>query len=249
MIGDGNKKLDVYINDQTTPPIQYYLMREDKTDITLTSAIVTGDDIINVSSGHGFTATGEFVAVFDNNRFMQCKVKAVNTNAISLQIPATHDFSEASVVVRGSIGMNVNGSITPQEFVFNLRRCIVPVDIDTYIIKIVHATEADDSKFGNITALANGVLFRKQNDLRQNLGNYQANSDFKEFGASVEYTSKAGGGAYGTSIVSDIRNTYGVVIRVRPNDNEILEAIVRDDLSSFSKLRISVLGQYTMGEL
>lgn len=249
MIGDGAKKFDVLINDQVTPPFHYYFMREDKADITLTAPAVLGSDIINVSAGHGFTAGGEFISIFDNNRYMQCKVKAVNTNAVTLDFPVTHAFSINAVVVRGSVDMNIDGSVTPQLFMLRIRESVVPFDIDTFITSMVHAAEGDDSKFGGIAAITNGVHVRKENAMVQNLGNYKKNSDYKSFGSSVEYTSKAGGGAYGTLIKSDLREIYGVVVRVRPAVDEIVKVIIRDNLTGLTSMRVSALGQFTQGEL
>lgn len=45
--------LDVFIQDQDTPPFQYYLMQELKTDILLVTGTAIDDEIIYVNAGHG----------------------------------------------------------------------------------------------------------------------------------------------------------------------------------------------------
>ena len=108
----------------------------------------------------------------------------------------------------------------------NIRESVVPFDIDIFITNMVHAAEADDSKFGGIAAITNGVHVRKEDDMFQNLGNYTKNSDYKS-----------------------LRDFYGVVVRVRPDKQEIIKVIIRDDLSSLTSIRVSALGQFTQGEL
>ena len=66
---------DVSIQDQSSPLFQYYLMREDKDDITLTAPVSTDDDVINVSAGHGFTAaSGEQLVLWENSGYEQASV-------------------------------------------------------------------------------------------------------------------------------------------------------------------------------
>lgn len=240
---------DVWIQDQTTPPFHYYLTREDKADITLTSPATKEDTTVNVSAGHGFTGTGEYIIIQEGDLYFQELVAGVSTNEITLSNPLSASFSTNAVVIRGSIEMNINGSVTPQEFIF-WKRGGIPVDIQRARITIWNAAAAgDDGKFGDLTVLTNGVRIKKVNTIDQGLGNYKANSDFREFGGNVEYTSKAGGGGtYAVDVCMQIKESYGIVIRVEPDNPDKIIATVRDNLSTLNRLRIAILGQYTLGE-
>ena len=258
MIGPGKKEIDVNIQSQTSQLFQYFLMDEQKTDITLTSAISEDDEIINVSPGHGFTAAaGEYIVVRDGDVFTQSKVISVATDAISVEMPIANDIPNTADVIRGNINMNVDGSSTPVDYKYSSNCCgnqnaQIPIDLSTIIITMQHgANVPDDGKFGGIAALTEGMYFRKMNGGRVNLGNYINNQAFKDVGASVEYTDKAPAGTNATNITFAIEDIFGQVIRMDPRLDDFALAKVRDDQSSsagMDKLTISLVGSFTSGE-
>jgi hypothetical protein len=254
MIGPGKKEIDVFVQDQTSPLFQYFLMNEQKVDITLTSDVSIDNTVINVSAGHGFTAApGEYITVFENERFIQAKVKSVAADAVTVYAPLQTAFTAAGAqVIRGNINMNVDGSGTPVEFKLHLRDATVPVDISKIIITMQHgANVPDDGKFGGLAALVNGLFFKKVNDSTFSLGNYIENQDFKDVGGDVNYTDKGQGGTNATDIVFDVKKTFGQVIRIHPSVTDMIVGIVRDAISSvqgMDKLTTSVVGSYTEGE-
>lgn len=258
-IGSGHQKeIDVHIQSQTSQLFQYFLMNEQKMDITLTAPISMDDVIINVSAGHGFiAAAGEYIVIRDGDIFSQAKVISVSTNAITIDMPCAADIPATASVIRGNVNMNVNGSITPIDFKYSSNCCgsqnaIIPIDIGKVVITMQHGTNTpDDGKFGGLSALTNGLFFRKENGIRLNLGNYIYNQSFKDVGATVEYTEKAPAGTKGTNIVFDIERIFGQVIRMNPRLDEFILAKVRDNLSTgagMAKLAVSLIGSFTSGE-
>ena len=244
------REIDVWIQDQTTQPIHYYLMNELKSDITLTAPISKGDSTFSVSSGHGFTAGGEFIAIWEDDRYLQQEVTAVATDDITVGVTAPYPFSTNAIVIRGDIEMNVNGSVTPVNYQF-FKRSGVPVDIQDIHITIWNAAaQGDDSLFGDLAELTNGVYGYKETDtVNGNLGVYKSNSQFREYGAEVTYNDRSGGGGnYGVDVHFDTKVHYGIVIRFDPDNTEKLWMTVRDNLSTLVRFRISVLGQSTLGE-
>lgn len=238
--------LDVFIQDQDTPPFQYYLMQELKTDILLVSGTAVDDEVIYVNAGHGFAA-GSYMSIREGAYQSQVGVSSVAGDNITLASPLSKSYTTDAQVIRGNINMNVSGSYADQIFKLSMWG-ETPVDLQTVIVTMQHSTEADDSKFGGITALTNGLRFAKVNTLHQHLGTYRENQDFVEFGANVVYTDKSGGGNHGTNVNYDIKNIYGIVIRVDPRVNDEIRAIVQDDLNALLRLRVSVMGQLTQGE-
>lgn len=247
----GTGGIDVNIQDQTTPPVQYYLMSEQKTDITLSTAIEKDTITFNVSAGHGFsTASSHYMSIWDNQRYFQSKISAVSTNQISVEIPTASSFTTNATVIRGIIDMNIDASSTAVNFDFCPRNSTIAIDIRKATVTMQHTVAGDDSKFGGITALTSGMYFRQYNGITLNLGNYKNNQNFREHGAVITYTDKAGGGNNATNITFDIVDHYGVVLRVDPRTNDCLRAVIRDDLSTTTliQLRIGVFGQLTQGE-
>ena len=258
MIGPGKKEIDVNIQSQTSQLFQYFLMEEQKIDITLTAAISEDEEVINVSPGHGFTAVaGEYIVVRDGDVFTQKRVIAVNVNAISVDMPIANNIPDTADVIRGNINMNRDGSSTPVDFKYSSNCCgnqdpQIPIDLSTIIITMQHGSNVpDDGKFGGIAALTEGMYFRKMNGGRVNLGNYINNQAFKDVGAEVKYTSKAPAGTNATNITFDIETIFGQVVRMDPRLNDFALAQVRDDQSSsagMDKLTISLVGSFTSGE-
>lgn len=239
-------KIDVFINDQTNPLFQYFLVQELKTDITLTSTVAKDAEIIPVSAGHGFTAvSGEMITIFDNNRYIQSRVVSVSTNDITVETPTAFALTTNAVVIRGNRNINQNASVTPIEFLFQLRNYTIPIDISKIIIIATHAAAGDYSKFTGITKLINGMWFRKENDIDFNLGNYQINEDFRLKGASVDFPDKAPSGTYATEIVFDMVDIFGQVMRFYPAIDDLFKGTSRDDLSSITTMTISLIGSYT----
>ena len=252
------KEIDVHIQSQTSQLFQYYLINEQKTDITLTALVSMDNEIINVSAGHGFTvASGEYIVIRNGDSFVQAKVIGVSINAISIEMPVAVDIPITAGVIRGNINMNVDGSSTPVDFKYTSNCCgsvnaLIPIDIGTVIITMQHgANVPDDGKFGGISALTNGMYFRKENGERVGLGNYISNQSFKDVGAVVEYTQKAPAGTYATNITFDIERIFGQVVRVNPRTDDFIIARVRDDQNSgagMAKMSISLVGSFTSGE-
>lgn len=253
MIGPGKKEIDTNIQSQTLPLFQYFLMNEQKTDITLTAPISVDDEVINVSAGHGFTAAaGEYIVVRIGDLYTQMAVTGVATNAISIEMPVDTAFPVTASVIRGNILLNVNGSVTPVDFKYTFDKnggvdATIPIDLNTVVITMQHSSAADDSLFGGIAAITNGFYFRKINTDKINFGNYKNNEKFRDLGAIVEYTDKAGGGNFSTSIVFDLKKVFTQEARLDPRTADFVLGKVRDNINLL-KFTVSLIGSFTSGE-
>ena len=253
MVGPGKKEIDTNEQSQTLPVFQYFLMNEIKTDITLTAPISVDDNKIDVSAGHGFTAApGEYIVVRSGDLFLQMEVKSVLDDEIMVEMLISVDFPDTSSVIRGNINMNINGSITPVDFKYTCDKnggvnSIIPIDINTVVLTMQHSSAGADDLFGGITALTNGFYFRKVNSSPTNFGNYKNNQKFRDFGAIVEYTDKAGGTNHATSIVFDAKKVFTQEIRLDPRTSDSVLGKVRDNINLL-KFTVSLIGSFTSGE-
>lgn len=251
VINSNGDAVQVDIQSQTNQLFQYLMVNEQKTDITLTSAIAVDDTVINVSAGHGFTATtGEVVTVRAGDIYFQLKVVSVATNAITVEMPIDNAFEVVgTTVIRGSSAFAVDGSVTPVTYKFQMGDAVTPIDISTVIVTMFSgASVPDDGKFGGITALTNGLYIRKIDGSVLNLGNYMNNQEFKDVGGIVEYSEKAPAGTNGTTITIRFEEIFGQVLRFNPRTGDELIAVVRDDLSALASMTVSLIGSYTSGE-
>jgi len=246
-IGANKKgKIDVFVNDQTNPLFQNFLMNELKDDITLTSPALKNAEVVSVSTGHGFTvADGEYITIYENNRWVQSRVVSVDGDDIGLDEPLAFEISTDAIVIRGNNLLNVDGSTDEVEFSFMLRSFTIPIDISKIIILAIHPAEGDYTKFTGITELPNGIWFRKENGVDFNLGNYKNNQDFRLKGATVDFPDKAPAGAFATEIVFDMVDIFGQVMRFYPEDDDTFKGTVRDALQTITSLQVALIGSYT----
>lgn len=243
---DGN--VNVNIQDQTSTPFHRYFMTEDDTTISLVSAVAMDDTSLILSTGHGFTAGGEYVLINYGDYFQQNKVMTVSDDTISIESPVGINLPIIGTqIIRGTIEMNINGSITPDTFYCRIGNNSQPVDIKHLHVFIRDASDGDQAKYGGLTALTNGLFMRMQNFYGQNLGVYKTNSSFIEFGGIPYYDTKAPSGEYSFDFSFDLLETYGVVFRLEANSKYIM-AVVNDNLTGLTYHRITATGQITVGE-
>jgi len=88
--------------------------------------------------------------------------------------------------------------------------------ICTFIPRMVHASAADDSKFGDLAELTNGFVFRKMlgNGNFGNFTNWKTNGDIIGDMHNVDYTDKAGGGKHGTKGKAAIKESSSAIIEL-----------------------------------
>lgn len=248
-VSNAGGPFDIFQQDQTTPPFQYFMMTEDKTDITLTAPVAVDDNIINVSSGHGFSI-GNMIVISEGDSFEQAIVKAVDVNAITINIPSAGSFTIGARVIRGNRELNIDGT-TPKEFCFRIygENAIVPIDVIGAKVSLLHAAAGDLSLFGGIAELANGFYLRKTDGQQLNLANYKRNQDFEDFGWNIKFDDRgSGGGEYSTIADINMIERYGIALRVFPSANDYIKGVIRDNLTTLLSMRIMLYGHFTQGE-
>jgi hypothetical protein len=262
MIGPGqNNDRDVFIQSQTEPLFQYYLMRELQTGITLAQDINIDDEQVVLSAGNGFVTGGDLdqmIMIVEGDRFEQLSVLSVEPDniTINLVMPIGGAFSAANAkIIRGNKNLAVDATPgAPVEAVFRFYdqvNTFVPIDFSKVKISMTHTQAGDDGKFGGITALSDGgIYFRRINADRINLGNYVNNQSFKDFGADVNYTSKGPGGTESTEIAWDLQDTFDKVLRLNPQHNDQICMVNRNALATggLASFYFSIIGSFTAGE-
>lgn len=246
-----NSGIDVFIQDSEAPYFQYFIVREDQTDITLTADVEANKDELNVSAGHGFNIN-DYLVIWENDTFEQLRVTGVTTNKITLEAPIARPYTIAgSTIDRCTKNLNLSGSLeTPVEVTFNPKKAVIPIDITKIVITTFGSTAADLGTFGNIGELTNGMYFQKYNTDYFNLGNYRVNQDFVDRGAGFDPNPKApAGSANAATLTFNLLDVFGHPIRLKPYLNEKLSGFIRDPLTALDSLYVSLIGSYTIGEV
>lgn len=238
----------VTLGDQATPPIDIYFHR-DLNSVTLASDAVVDSFDITLVGGHG-AQVGERIGFTYENRIYAGTVLVVNVNVITLDMPINYTIPSGTVGIRAVNNMAVNGSVTPVSFTIAPPPGII-LDITrlNWVITGPGPTQPNDTFFGNITALTNGVVLRQNLDgERFNFINIKSNSDLIVYsGIDLRYNNNTGGGDVSTNARSTLagQDKHGVVARLNGDVGMSLEIIIRDDLSSLTSFRVMGQGHYT----
>jgi hypothetical protein len=238
---NGQKLSAVEIQDQYSAVVNMRLHR-DLGSATLSSAVSTGDTIINLVAGHGASA-GELLYLIEGGIFFESEILSVDVNAITLDRPVCRDFTTNATVTRADDEMAVDGSSDPVTFHALPPAGIPGWDVMQLSLNILDATDMDDGKFGGITALTKGILLRKKLDSLgyENVGNAKTNGVLSLL-CDGEYSEKAPAGQYGFAAKCRFRTNAGVTIRLRASHSEELELVVQDDLTDLISVKGALIG-------
>jgi len=238
------KSVDVSIQDQTTEIIDLYMVNlDDAVTPTITAPADIDDKVISVDATTGITA-GDAINISENGRTFQAIVLSVTGTSITFNAPLDMAVTASAVVQVGKWDMAVDGSTEPKIY-----RVTPPAGATWDIVKLTIGMTAsatmDDSTFGPLTALTNGVVLRVVDGQTKNIFVVSDNGGFAE---RCSYDA-----VYHTEVTSDVyafraRRTFGgqdkngVVVRLSAGDS--LEFIVQDNLAdvTFTKFACVVQG-------
>lgn len=241
---------EVTVLDQTTRSVNLFFGRLD-TVTTLSAQADPGDTTLTLTSTTGFT-DGTVAGVFSLNDvdgfYLGTQLGVPSASDITVDTPIDIELAAGSAVAGVETNMAVDGSVTTQIFQ------IGPVAIGSTLIlditrimgHILDGTAMDDSKFGGITALTNGIVLRKNDGVITNLWNAKTNADLALICYDFNYSEKAGGG--GSLHGCNFRNTFagqenhGVVLELLPGES--LEILVQDDLTGLEDFTMMAQGHF-----
>ena len=201
---------------------------------TLDANVTAGDTNITVANATGIIV-GTTLQI--ENGVIETTLPIVTdiTGApvLILDRPLDNSFTIGDSVEVVSSEMKVNATLAaPRSF-----RLIPDADQKWHVISLtislVHASAADDSKFGDAAALLNGLVFRGYNAAT---GRYRTFTNWKDNGdigldfGEVVYTDKAGGGLHGTKATASIKFRSGAVPSIDGSKGDYLEVLVQDAL-------------------
>lgn len=243
-----NGGLPVNIQDQTSPPVDTYFLRQLGSFSLAADTVASGATTLNytftATTGHGLVAGNEIQLLdLTTQTRMFAMVTNVATDTITLDRPIDHVFPAAATIAQiVSSDMAVDGSVTP--VIFTVRAGTNPVDITRLIFHIDDNGSMDDGKFGSLAPLTNGLVFRFYDTKRLTIFNWKTNGEVKHFSYDGQYTDSTLGPSGQESFSSRIsfggQSKHGVVLRI--SDDDVLQFIVQDDLSSLGSVQVVAQG-------
>lgn len=256
-----------YKEIEVSPPIEHYMYRP-LADVTVVNGPYTiGTAQIDLQAGHGFVNPSGFAEDFIviratdpgnlvlPDRFYQSRVVAVVGNTISLGIPLDFVLDTANIVSaeRVTVDLNVLGGtlLSPLEyktFAPGTQRWL----FTRMMFNFICASQPDDSEFGDIARLTNGITFRYMSPLvTQYLINIVDNGEFASSAYDVRYSARSvPTGSWGVNIRKSFsgEDKWGIALPFNFAGGEMFSILVRDDLSGLSRFRIKVMGHVYLPE-
>lgn len=212
---------------------------------TLASDTTLNGTTIVVTSATGIT-TGKAINILQGDRIFQSLVKNVSGTTITLASPLDYAFTTGATVCSGNWNLNQDGSTTPITF-----KIQAPPDVKFHItaISITMTDDAtmDDSKFGSLTALTNGLIARRVDGSTANYFLITNNAGFYQAGYDTDYPTKVPSGVYAFRARKDLRNTNGNVIALDGTTLDQLQFINRDNLTALSEFTVVAHGHIVEG--
>ena len=241
----GDTVLGVHIEHLHQRIWNHYFNQRTGVETTLNGATAVNARTLIFTDASSFSVGSKidiFLGSVHQHIYRTITVIATNTVTIDAGIDiALTDGSEIKEVI---FNMAVDGSATPQ--IYNVRSTIgEKVDIIRLLLQLVDATAADDSKFGGMTALTNGVHLRKNindGESYQTISIWKANKDMKEDMFNLDYTDKAGPSNHGVNGRWSIFDGTGAVINIDGDNAESVELVIQDNLTDLIDFQMKMQG-------
>ncbi len=248
VVGDAmltNGGTNASIIDDDTEPIDTYFA-ESLSQFTLAADTVASGLLaaslvydFTATAGHGIVATDQIVLIEADRTFITY-VTNVAGDVITVDTPIDFVFPSGSTGLIVNTNMAVDGSVTPR--IFKVQAGVTPVFFRRFVMTITDGSSMDDSKFGGIAALTNGLVLRIVNGFQKSIINVKTNSDLRQWAYDLQYADKAPAGVYGVAsrLTYAGKEKHGVVLSVSGTSE--IQWVVQDDLTGLLTLFQSAMG-------
>lgn len=231
---------DVYIQDQTTRSLDLHFTYPLNESAALDGAVSQGDYEFTLAAGHGAVVGNTAAIIGTENQFSAGIITAVSTNDITIDTPVCCDFADESpvLILDDNLGStNGNGTqASPKIYkMFVPSSFTVELDVTRILFQMTCASAVSLGKFGDLTALTNGLVLRKvsSSGVINNLLNVKNNADISLHAYDVTFFEATNPALAVDGLSARMswagQDKRGVTIRLAPGDE--LQAVIQDDLS------------------
>ena len=232
--------IDVIVQDNTSEAIDIYLCNN-KGTTNPTVAVAIDDKTVTVADTTG-AVVGDCIDLKEGKRFFQSIVTNITGSVVTFASPCDAEYTTAAQVCFGEWDLaQANGSVTPVVY------CMAPppdaqYDIYSLTISMVDGSAMDDSKFGGIAALTNGLVGRRTDGTIKQLFLISNNAGFREYGFNIEYPLKPPAGKYAVAGEKLFPTKNGTVLRLNGKTLDTIDVTIQDDLTGLEKFSIVAHG-------
>ena len=254
----GNTGLAVFIQDQTTDPLDLFLLQKKVTGLTLGANTVTGNRNITLSAGHGLTTANSAGHIIDlthttEGHFYRGEILNITGDQITVAPPIPEVYQVATTAIYtgnsnmskdSATGAPIDGSVTP--VIFSLTPSPNQSgDITTIKLATTSPNYSDLTTFGGAPPLVAGMTLRinRGNGKYKNLFTYRTNFDVAIHGGdATTFDPKSGNTTKGlvAAISFAGQGNRGVAIRLDGAIGERLEVIIYELMNSTANGNLTV---------
>jgi len=240
---DGGYALNIHNADVHNTLINRHFIDFDSATENPSVAITAGDTLITVVSTTGFTV-GDPIVIKDaggdiREHHLEITAIVVDTS-ITVDRPIDQDYTTSAALELVITNMNVSGSLA-SPLIYEVAP---PLDeiwhITRIIIAIADAGTMDDGKFGSLSTLTNGTVFRENKTALTTITNWHNNGDMAQDMFDVEYTAKAPAGENG--LRGRFSNNKNAVVYRLDGANGDKEILIQDDLTDLTSFHMKAQG-------
>jgi hypothetical protein len=231
------------------------LMTQKLDELDILANTSKDDFDIDIETTGVVPVVGNYICLQENVNYYQGEILVVtpiagNQYTITMDTPLDFGFTTSGGCALTDPNMNVNGSVTPVTFFIspvNLSSDVI-WNVTKIIIRVQSAGAMDDSLFGDLAKLTNGVVIRANNGITKNILNAKANGDIAERTGPIIYSDKAGGGSFSfvqPKVFNGPENN-DIIYPLSAANADQFESIVQDDLSTLQIFHIVVSGYFNV---
>ncbi len=241
-----SKKVDVFVQDQTTPFDDFFFVQQIGIPTDLTADTVFNTYTIDVASIADISI-GDTIFIFSGisgeNRFFVAEVLGISVLTLTLDRQMDFVYSIGDAVISATTDLNVDGSVTPQ--IFEIRAggagSDLEIDITRILIENLSASAVSLSTFGDIAGgILRGLQLRDKLSATEfkNKWNVKQNKDFALLGYDwdpFEATNPIfGQDGFKWRFTLAGQDKHGVAKRI--GTDRSLQIIVQDNLTTLTTL-------------
>jgi len=205
-------------------------------DVDIDSSSIVVDD----STG---CLVGDAVDIYNHDFYFQGIIQSIVGNTITFTPSLDVNYTTGDKVKCGEWNMNVDGSVTMQEFYIN-PPLNASWDIESIAMQFKDNSDWDINTFGSRTALTNGFVLLARDGFEQQLFLIYNNGGFALRGGVVQNFQKAPSGLYGFNVDLEFAAKYGAIPSLDGSMGDTLVAQINDDLSSQTEIALAIRGHY-----
>lgn len=239
--------VDVSVQDQSTDTLILPMVQVLANTVLSAQAVQDTHTLVVASATSAIV--GRHVRVFNltTDKYYFGNIVAVNGLTLTMDNAIDFAYPVGSQVTIGNTNMNVNGSVTPVHFHLRTGQPSIPskIDVTRMILVATCSSAVDLNKFGNLTRLTRGILFRQYKDgVVRNIFGAHSNGelaalayDFSVYSAS---NPSQGINGFAWRLTFSGQEKLGVTLRVEQTGQ--LGILVQDDLTGLTSLTCMIEG-------